>query len=121
MGDYTLTTTVPTDLATTREAVIAALGEDDAIERVTMPFVRLDPARGGNAHSGLGLAIVHRIVGDHGGTIDVDDGLDGGAAFVVALPRTGPPEEITASLSDTNLPLGRADATSPDGPSEPNP
>ena len=71
--------------------------------------------------TGLGLAIVHRIVGDHGGAIDVDDGLDGGAAFVVALPRTGPPEEITASLSDTNLPLGRADATSPDGPSEPNP
>jgi len=28
MGDYTLTTTVPTDLATTREAVIAALGEE---------------------------------------------------------------------------------------------
>lgn len=28
----------------------------------TRPFVRLDPARGGNGHSGLGLAIVERLV-----------------------------------------------------------
>lgn len=61
--------------------------------------------------TGLGLAIVHRIVGDHGGSIDVEDGIDGGAAFVIQLPRTGPPEAIAASLSDTALPLGRADAT----------
>ncbi|HJL47986.1 MAG TPA: ATP-binding protein, partial [Polyangiaceae bacterium LLY-WYZ-15_(1-7)] len=55
--------------------------------------------------TGLGLAIVHRIVGDHGGSIDVEDGLDGGAAFVVLLPKGGPPEAIAASLSDSALPL----------------
>ncbi len=57
--------------------------------------------------TGLGLAIVHRIVGDHGGSVDVEDGIDGGAAFVIQLPRSGPPQEIAASLSDTALPLGR--------------
>ncbi|MCB9610906.1 MAG: HAMP domain-containing protein [Sandaracinus sp.] len=58
--------------------------------------------------TGLGLAIVHRIVGDHGGTIDVGDGLDGGARFEIVLPEKGPiDEEPSASLSDTALPLTR--------------
>lgn len=58
--------------------------------------------------TGLGLAIVHRIVGDHGGTVDVEDGIDGGVAFVVTLPRQGPPPEIEASLGESDLPLGRS-------------
>ncbi|MEM6956852.1 MAG: ATP-binding protein [Myxococcota bacterium] len=57
--------------------------------------------------TGLGLAIVHRIVGDHNGTIDVQDGIDGGAAFVLFLPLAGPTPAIAASLSDASLPLGR--------------
>ncbi len=61
--------------------------------------------------TGLGLAIVHRIVGDHGGAIDVADGLDGGAAFVIQLPVSGPAAEIEASLAETDLPLGRPDDT----------
>jgi two-component system osmolarity sensor histidine kinase EnvZ len=32
-----------------------------AIGTASRPFVRLDPARGGNAHCGLGLAIVERL------------------------------------------------------------
>ncbi|CAG4886382.1 Sensor histidine kinase RcsC [Paraburkholderia gardini] len=35
------------------------------------PFVRLDPARGGNGHSGLGLAIVERLVRRAGGEWDI--------------------------------------------------
>lgn len=35
------------------------------------PFVRLDPARGGNGHSGLGLAIVERLVRRAGGEWEI--------------------------------------------------
>ena len=40
-------------------------------DRVMRPFVRLDPARGGNAHCGLGLAIVDRLVRHLGGDLAV--------------------------------------------------
>ncbi len=64
--------------------------------------------------TGLGLAIVHRIVGDHGGSIDVDDGIDGGAAFVIVLPAAGPPQAIEASLTDDAVPLSRPSDTHPE-------
>ena len=41
------------------------------VDRVTRPFVRLDPARGGNAHCGLGLAIVDRLVRHLGGELTI--------------------------------------------------
>ncbi|MCY1382556.1 transcriptional regulator of glycopeptide resistance proteins [compost metagenome] len=47
-------------------------------ERVTLPFVRLDPARGGNAHSGLGLAIVDRLVRQAGGKLNLVNAHGGG-------------------------------------------
>lgn len=37
--------------------------------------------------TGLGLAVVRKIVDDHGGTIEVGAPPDGGAAFTIALPR----------------------------------
>jgi signal transduction histidine kinase len=37
--------------------------------------------------SGLGLALVHRVVRDHGGTIDVRTDPGVGTTFVVMLPR----------------------------------
>jgi two-component system nitrogen regulation sensor histidine kinase GlnL len=46
--------------------------------------------------TGLGLPIAHRIVTDHGGSIEVTTGA-GGTVFDVALPVAGPPEvEATA-------------------------
>jgi signal transduction histidine kinase len=38
----------------------------------------------------LGLAIAHRIVEGHHGTIDVDSDLGAGTAVVIRLPWAGP-------------------------------
>jgi len=35
-----------------------------------MPFQRLDAARGGSGHSGLGLAIANRVAQAHGGGLE---------------------------------------------------
>ena len=37
--------------------------------------------------TGLGLAVVHRIVTDHGGTVEVRSGERGGATFLLFFPR----------------------------------
>ncbi|WP_278259680.1 ATP-binding protein [Nocardioides convexus] len=55
--------------------------------RVFERFVRLDEARARDAGgSGLGLAIVREVVNGHGGSVAVEDGVLGGARFVVRLP-----------------------------------
>jgi two-component system nitrogen regulation sensor histidine kinase NtrY len=46
------------------------------------PYVTTKGSRG----TGLGLALVHRIVVEHGGTIEADDGDLGGARFRIWLP-----------------------------------
>jgi two-component system osmolarity sensor histidine kinase EnvZ len=51
-------------------------------QRALMPFVRLDGARGGRGHTGLGLAIAARIARDHGGDLLR---LEGSAGFGVGL------------------------------------
>ncbi|WP_118183805.1 ATP-binding protein [Paraburkholderia phosphatilytica] len=63
------------------------------------PFVRLDPARGGNGHSGLGLAIVERLVRRAGGEWQIGN-YDGRGLRVLmtfpmqAMPRTAPASEV---------------------------
>lgn len=59
---------------------------EEAMERVTLPFVRLDPARGGNAHSGLGLAIVDRLVRQAGGRLMLLNRPDGGLRVEMVFP-----------------------------------
>jgi signal transduction histidine kinase len=54
----------------------------EARDRIFEPFFTTK-AEG----SGLGLSIVHAIVTQHGGTIAVDAAPDGGARFVLRLPR----------------------------------
>lgn len=53
------------------------------IERALQPFGRLDEARGGDAHCGLGLAIVRRLVRYNGGEFHADNAPGGG--FVVSM------------------------------------
>jgi two-component system osmolarity sensor histidine kinase EnvZ len=51
------------------------------------PFVRLDPARGGNGHSGLGLAIVERLVRRAGGEWQIgnNESASGGRGLRVLM------------------------------------
>ncbi|MGO4308142.1 MULTISPECIES: ATP-binding protein [unclassified Cupriavidus] len=59
---------------------------EEAMDRVTLPFVRLDPARGGNAHSGLGLAIVDRLVRQAGGRLALLNRPEGGLRVEMVFP-----------------------------------
>jgi two-component system osmolarity sensor histidine kinase EnvZ len=55
-------------------------------ERAKQPFQRLDEARGGLGHSGLGLAIAERVARAHGGDLTCRHALEGGrGSFVVTL------------------------------------
>ncbi|WP_322042918.1 ATP-binding protein [Paraburkholderia sp. J67] len=59
---------------------------DQDLTQASRPFVRLDPARGGNGHSGLGLAIVERLVRRAGGEIVIGNGESGGLAVRMTFP-----------------------------------
>ncbi|WP_028226140.1 ATP-binding protein [Paraburkholderia ferrariae] len=60
--------------------------ETQDLTRASRPFVRLDPARGGNGHSGLGLAIVERLVRRAGGELEIGNGEGGGLAVRMTFP-----------------------------------
>ena len=55
----------------------------DLIGKVFDPFVTTKPVGEG---TGLGLTICHRIVEEHGGTIDVESELGKGTTFIIKLP-----------------------------------
>lgn len=59
----------------------------DALRRACQPFVRLDPARGGSGHCGLGLAIVSGLAAQCGGRIDGGRDAAGLFSITVTLPR----------------------------------
>jgi two-component system osmolarity sensor histidine kinase EnvZ len=56
------------------------------LERASRPFVRLDPARGGNGHSGLGLAIVERLVRRMGGRWEISNQEGAGLCVTMRFP-----------------------------------
>ena len=57
---------------------------DEVKARVFDPFFTTKPSGEG---TGLGLAISHEIAHEHDGSIRADNHADGGALFVVTLPR----------------------------------
>jgi signal transduction histidine kinase len=62
-------------------------------ERIFLPGQRAPGAH--TAGTGMGLAMVKRIVEHYGGTIHVEDAPGGGAAFVFSLPRCAAPDAIS--------------------------
>jgi two-component system osmolarity sensor histidine kinase EnvZ len=64
---------------------------DDRIAAAMKPFVRLDAARGGEGHCGLGLAIVARLAHDRGGRCHVGNHAQGGLEVRIELPVAAPP------------------------------
>ncbi|MGY6251375.1 sensor histidine kinase [Bosea thiooxidans] len=61
---------------------------DDRMDEALAPFRRLDPARSGNLPgAGLGLTIAHDAVQAHGGSLKLDNLVDGGLRVEVALHR----------------------------------
>jgi two-component system, OmpR family, osmolarity sensor histidine kinase EnvZ len=55
------------------------------------PFVRLDPARGGSGHSGLGLAIVERLVRRAGGEWEIGNHGGRGLRVLMSFPSAPVP------------------------------
>jgi signal transduction histidine kinase len=66
----------------------------EVMERLFEPYVT--NKRGG---TGLGLAVAHRIVTEHGGTLTADTGA-WGTRFSLDLPRAGPPPAAQATHND---------------------
>lgn len=60
---------------------------DNELARLWQPFER----GAGTGGSGLGLAVVRRLVDLHGGAVRVERGGAGGARFIVTLPRPAAP------------------------------
>lgn len=78
----------------------------EKISQLFQPFVQLDSSLSRRyAGTGLGLALVHRMVELHGGSISLDsDGIPGrGSRFTVSLPLKAQPETQTDKLTVTGL------------------
>ena len=71
----------------------------DVLEHIFDPFFTTKEVGVG---SGLGLSLVHGIVGSIGGAIDVTTELGHGSTFSVYLPRSG---DAPATVVDTQGPL----------------
>ncbi len=71
---------------------------NDVAGRLFTPYVTTKGSRG----TGLGLALAHRIVAEHGGTIEAGTSPAlGGARFLVRLPLPSGPVSVTTRTPET--------------------
>ncbi len=66
------------------------------IDRIFQPFVTTK-----TKGTGLGLSVVHKIVENHGGRIEVASEVDKGSTFRIILPKTGLPTPVTFEIDPT--------------------
>jgi len=65
--------------------------EPEILERVLEPFFT---TKGMGEGTGMGLAVVHSIIANHGGAITVESTPGQGSTFVVYLPRHNSPDTV---------------------------
>lgn len=75
----------------------------DRLDDASKPFVRLDPARAGDGHCGLGLAIVGRLSRELGGRCEIDNAPDGGLVVRIIIPCDEPSAPAPAASKPSRV------------------
>jgi CheY-like chemotaxis protein len=78
----------------------------EAMHRIFDPFFTTKPAGQG---TGMGLAMVHGIVHDHGGHVVVDSGVNAGTTFRVLLPVAAATAPATSDAAPRSRPAASPD------------
>ena len=76
----------------------------EVIDHIFEPFFT---TKEGGEGAGMGLAIAHGIITNHGGIIDVESAPGAGAAFRIYLPRYVDLDPMPSSEAPSTRPLGR--------------
>lgn len=78
----------------------------EALEHIFDPFFTTKHESTEREGTGLGLTIVHQIIQEHGGTIEVASQQHGGTTFTIQLPCRPPSSHIGHSITSPSAVLG---------------